>query len=231
MNAYSKDLRFKVLAAVDRGVPRAEAVEMFGVSLATLKRWLKRRREGGDLTPRFSTGRKRHILSTQEERRALWTQLEANDVATLERHCELWERRGAKVSVATMSRAVRKLGWSRKKDCEYCDHGAWRERLRGIDPRRLVFVDESSTNIALAPRYARAPRGQRAFGKVPRNWGKNVTLISSLSSEGIGPSLSIEGPSDGESFGLYLRELLCPTLKRRQIVVMDNLSPRIRAPG
>jgi transposase len=101
----------------------------------------------------------------------------------------------------------------------------WRERLKGVDPRRLVFVDECSTNIGLTTRYARAPRGQRARGSAPRNWGKNVTLISSITlGEGIGPSLSMEGSSDGESFGLFLREVLCPTLKRGQIVVMDNLS-------
>jgi hypothetical protein len=70
---------------------------------------------------------------------------------------------------------------------------AWRECLKGIDSRRLVFVDESSTNVALTPRYARAPRGERARGKAPRNWGKNVTLISSISLEGVGPSMSIEG--------------------------------------
>ncbi len=104
------------------------------------------------------------------------------------------------------------------------ERGAWLERLSGVDPRRLVFVDESSTNIALTTRYARAPRGERAYGKAPRNRGKNVTLISSISSEGIGPSLSIEGSSDGESFSLYLRELLCPALRPGQIVVMDNLS-------
>ena len=77
--------------------------------------------------------------------------------------------------------------------------GAWWERLRSVDPRRLVFVDECSTNVALVPRYARAPRGERAYGKAPRNWGTNVTLISSISLEGMGPSLSIEGSSDGES--------------------------------
>ena len=87
-----------------------------------------------------------------------------------------------------------------------------------------MFVDESSTNVALIARYARAPRCERAYGKAPRNWGKNVTLIASISAKGIGPSLSIEGPADGESFGLYLREVLCPALKRGQIVVMDNLS-------
>jgi transposase len=101
---------------------------------------------------------------------------------------------------------------------------AFRERLKGVDPDRLLFVDESSTNIALTPRYARAPKGERARGKAPRNWGKNVTLISSITTEGMGPSMSIEGPSDTDSFGIYAREILAPTLKAGQIVLMDNLS-------
>ena len=117
MGAYSKDLRLKVLDAVDRGVPRKEVVGVFGVSLATLKRWLKRRKEGEDLAPKPSSGRTPTLLATAEEKRALWKQLEENDEATLERHCELWEeRRGVRVSVATMSRAIRsKLGWTYKK--------------------------------------------------------------------------------------------------------------------
>jgi transposase len=102
--------------------------------------------------------------------------------------------------------------------------GAFRERLRGVDPERLLFVDESSTNVALTPRYARAPKGERAFGKAPRNWGKNITLISSISVEGMGASMSIEGSSDTDSFGRYMREVLVPSLKSRQIVLMDNLS-------
>jgi transposase len=101
---------------------------------------------------------------------------------------------------------------------------AFRERLKGVDPKRLLFVDESSTNIALTPRYGRAPKGERARGRAPRNWGKNVTLISSIGSEGIGPSMSIEGPSDTDSLGIYVREILVPNLKAAQIVLMDNLS-------
>ncbi len=87
-----------------------------------------------------------------------------------------------------------------------------------------MFVDESSTNIALTPRYGRAPKGERARGKAPRNWGKNVTLISSITLEGMGASMSIEGSSDTESFGLYMRNILAPRLKAGQIVLMDNLS-------
>ena len=116
MNAYSKDLGTRVLAAVDRGVSRAEIVETFGVSLATARRWLKRRRETGEVSPRHSPGRTPSICGTAEERRALWRQLEGNREATLERHCELWERaRGVAVSASTTSRAVRKLGWTHKQ--------------------------------------------------------------------------------------------------------------------
>ena len=118
MGAYSKDLRIKTLAALQRGIPRREVVETFGISLATLKRWLRKSREGEDLSPRYSTGRKRRILATLQEKRMLWSQLEENDDATLEDHCELWQRKtGVWVSVATMSRAIReKLGWTHKKD-------------------------------------------------------------------------------------------------------------------
>jgi transposase len=85
MNAYSKDLRLRVLEAVDRGVPRKEIANLFGVSLSTIKRYVKRRKEGEDLEPRPSTGRKRRILASDEEKRALWDQLEQNDEVTLER--------------------------------------------------------------------------------------------------------------------------------------------------
>jgi transposase len=117
MNAYSKDLRLRILAALDRGMPRKEVVRTFGVSIATIGRYLRRRREGLDLAPRPSTGRTPAILANPEHKRTLWKQLEDNDTVTLERHCEIWAKeQGVKVSISTMSRAIRKLGWSRKKD-------------------------------------------------------------------------------------------------------------------
>jgi transposase len=156
MNAYSLDLRLKVLDAVDRGIPRREVVRIFGVSMPTLERYLRRRRQSGDLAPRPSPGRTPSICASVEERRALWKQLEENDEATLERHCELWEeRRGARVSVATMSRPCASWDGPSKKVA-----GSLRARRTGArclakarkaprDPGRLVFVEECSTNIAL----------------------------------------------------------------------------------
>jgi transposase len=117
MGIYSKELRIRAVDAVEWGIPRKDVVQTFSISLTTLKRWLRKKREGEDLSPGTSTGRKRRILTNAEERRALWEQLEANDDATLERHCELWEElRGVRVSPSAMSRAIRhKLGWTYKK--------------------------------------------------------------------------------------------------------------------
>ena len=62
-----------------------------------------------------------------------------------------------------------------------------------VDPERLIFVDECGTHTSLAPLYGYAPRGQRLYLSVPRNRGENTTLLSSMSLEGMGPSLTVEG--------------------------------------
>lgn len=96
--------------------------------------------------------------------------------------------------------------------------------MSAIDSERFVFVDECSSNTSLAPFYGWARKGERAHQKAPRNWGKNLTLISSIGKEsGMGASLVVEGSTNREVFETYLEEVLLPTLKRGQ-VVMDNLS-------
>src|SRR5713226_2507493 len=114
MKAYSQDLREKVLRAVDQGKSRREVVNMFGVSRASIKRYLKQRRETGNVLPKPIPGRPPKKISLLLA--TLKTQLEAYPDATLEEHCQRWEaREGVKVSTATMSRALQHLGWSRKK--------------------------------------------------------------------------------------------------------------------
>jgi transposase len=109
------------------------------------------------------------------------------------------------------------------------ERSAWRECVRRfveanfVEANELVFVDECGTNIALTRLYARAPKGERAYGKAPRNWGKNVTLIAAMSAQGMGASMSVEGATDGAAFQTYVEHFLLPTLKKGQVVLMANL--------
>jgi transposase len=114
MSAYSIDLRRRVLAAVDAGMPRHAVVRTFQVSLATLKRYLKQRRDTGDLTPKLPPGRPAH--KGPALRAGLAALLAADPDATLPELCDRWETaHGVRVSTATMSRAIAHLGWTRKK--------------------------------------------------------------------------------------------------------------------
>jgi transposase len=104
---------------------------------------------------------------------------------------------------------------------------AWRTLVAGeagIDADRLVFVDEMGTNTSLAPLYGWSPKGQRAHLKAPRNWGANLTLLASITREGMGPCLTVEGATTREVFEAYLEHVLVPSLRPGQVVVMDNLT-------
>jgi DDE superfamily endonuclease len=102
---------------------------------------------------------------------------------------------------------------------------AWRVVVAAATrPERLVFVEEMGANTSLAPLYAWAPKGERARFEAPRNWGANVTLLSSMSVRGMGPCLAVEGPTTKAVFEAYLEQVLAPSLRSGQVVVMDNLS-------
>jgi|SRR5215211_368974 len=113
MKPYSKDLRLRVLSAVDAGTPREEVAKTFSVSMPTIKRWLKRRRETGDVKPEPIPGRPPRKGAMLEE--WLPKHLEANDDLTLEEHREAF---GEEVSTSTIGRAIAGLpdgGWPLKK--------------------------------------------------------------------------------------------------------------------
>ena len=93
-----------------------------------------------------------------------------------------------------------------------------------VEPERLLFVDECGVHTSLAPIYGYAPRDERLHLLVPRNRGKNTTLLSSMTTGGVGPSLAVEGATTARVFETYLEKVLVPSLRAGQIVVMDNLS-------
>jgi transposase len=94
-----------------------------------------------------------------------------------------------------------------------------------FDARRLVFIDESGFHISMTRPRSRAPRGKRAYGKVPRNRGKNQALIASITLQGgMGEAVSIKGATDAEVFETYVERFLAPTLSAGQeVVVLDGL--------
>ncbi len=102
---------------------------------------------------------------------------------------------------------------------------AWRGELAGIDPRRLVFLDESGIDTRLTRAHGRAPRGQRAPGKVPRGSWERLTVIGALALDGVVGCMSVAAATSTAVFVAFAEQVLAPALRDRPdaIVVMDNL--------
>ena len=92
-----------------------------------------------------------------------------------------------------------------------------------VDPSRLVFVDEMGLHTSLATLYGYAPRGERVRLSVPRNRGKNTTLLASIGLDGMGETMAVEGSTDRWVFEAYVEHALAPALRAGQVVIMDNL--------
>ncbi|HEX4204262.1 MAG TPA: IS630 family transposase [Ktedonobacteraceae bacterium] len=103
------------------------------------------------------------------------------------------------------------------------DRAAWGEQARRLDASKLVFLDECDSNIALTRLYARASKGTRVHGAVPRNRRANMMLLAALSLQGMGEAFILEGSADTTVFELYIEQILAPSLQVGQIVILDNL--------
>lgn len=156
MKQYSVDLRERLPGAIDAGLSQAEASRLFGVGTSTITRWRQRERETGTVAPKPRSGRRPVIGPAQAA--ALRAQVAQQADATLTTHCAVWARdQGIGVSVATMSRAIRRLGITRKKVLHAAERdpvrrAAWWEAMDEVDSTALVFVDETGTNLAMTPR-------------------------------------------------------------------------------
>jgi len=99
----------------------------------------------------------------------------------------------------------------------------WWQTLKQIDPRHLVFLDESGVTTEMTRRYGPAPRGERVGEGTPAGHWHTLTVLGALSVDGLLAAMTVESPTDGEVFLVYLEQGLCPRLQAGQIVVMDNL--------
>lgn len=101
---------------------------------------------------------------------------------------------------------------------------SWVDAIQSVDADQFVVIDETATTIALTRPYAWAPHDERARGRVPRNYGARTSLVASLTVDGLGPAMTRSGSIDTAAFVAYVQDVLAPSLRPGQIVVLDNLS-------
>src|SRR3954469_2584197 len=231
MKAISQDLRERILDTVKRGDGSLRQIAgRFLVSVSFITRLLQLHRSTGSLEPRPHGGGNPAVLGP-EDLEQLRELVQKQPDATLE---ELRQRLGVSCSLMTISRALRKLGLPRKKKIprsqeqdrpdvqeqrqEFC------AKLAGVDPRRLVFVDESGADTAMTRTHGRAPVGQRVDANTPGRW-ESITLTCGLRLSGVTAALAFPGATNTDVFETYVEEVLAPELKPGDVVVWDNLKP------
>jgi transposase len=101
---------------------------------------------------------------------------------------------------------------------------AWRADPAHLDPAALVFLDESATPLTLTRTHARAPKGQRAIGHIPRGQRPAISLLATLTCDGPGAAVVVPGAIDTDAFVAFVEQVLGPSLRPGQIVILDNLS-------
>ena len=230
MRPYSEDLRWRVVRAVGKRTPREEVAEQFEVSVPTIERWLRRRRETGGLAPKPVPGPV--AVKTAALVAALPARMTEHTDATLADYCSWWQEvSSVGVSTATLSRALARLGWTRKiKTLRASEQNpvvreTWRAEVAPIPAADLVFIDETGSHPGYTPTHARAPRGQRACSTVPANRGENKTVIAALTLAGLGPRLRLDGALPTGHFEGYVHHCLATTLRPGQVVIAGNLKP------
>jgi transposase len=233
MGPYSMDLRERVAAAVDEGDgSQREIASQFRVSLSFVSRLMKQRRETGSLAPKQHGGSPPSILNAEDRQRLLELAREHND-DTLD---QLRQRGGFRCSLTTIWRALRRGNLTFKKKTQHADERdrpdvqkkrrSFRRKVKRIEPKRLVFVDETGVTTAMAPTYGWAPRGERAVGSAPGSW-ETVTVIAALGLDGVRAPLAFLGATDTAAFVSYVEQGLVRELRAGDVVVWDNLSPHL----
>lgn len=231
MTPYSQDLRQRVLETIQRGDGSVRQIaDRFLVSLSFVIRLLQLHRTTGSVEPRPHGGGNPAVLGSEDLER-LRELIRQQPDATLD---ECRQRLGLSCCLMTISRALSQLGLPRKKKVpraqeqdrpdvqeqrrEFC------ERLAGVAPERLVFVDECGANTAMTRTCGRAPVGRRVYATTPGHW-ESITLTSGMRLSGVTATLAFPGATNTDVFEGYVEQVLVPELKPGDVVIWDNLKP------
>jgi transposase len=234
MKPLSNDLRERILDAVDdREGSRRKLAARFRVDTSTITRSLQLRRQTGSFEPRPHGGGTAPALDRDGLERLRALVAEAPD-ATLD---ALRRGLGVDGSIMIVWRGLRKLDITRKKKSRRATERdrpdvregrrSFRREVEPIEPKRLVFVDETGVTTAMTPAYGRAPRGERVEASAPAPW-ESVTVIAAMGPDGVRAPLAFPGAVDAATFESYVERVLVPTLRAGDVVVFDNLKSHLR---
>ncbi|MGH6864215.1 MAG: IS630 family transposase [Methylocella sp.] len=229
---YSQDLRMRVLAEADDGARVGEIATALRVSVSYVSKVLSRRRSTGEIAARPQRCRLPQKLAELHE--AIRTEVAARpDVTSAELRRWLLETHRVYASEGLMHKTLARLGLTFKKkslraaDQDRPDIAAaraeWRDQQPGLTPGRLVFIDETWVKTNMTRLRGRAARGQRLVAAVPHGHWMTSTFIAALRDDGLTAPCVFEGAINGELFLAYVEQVLVPTLRDGDLVIMDNL--------
>jgi len=216
---YSQDLRDRVLAAHQRGMPTRQIAEIFQVSPAWARRVKQRLRERGQTGPRKMGSPGVRKIDRDQLARLVREQPDA----TLKELRQRLHLHGPEADGPVLQKKTLHAAEQDRPDVAAA-RAAWLLSRAGLDPRRLVFIDETWAKTNMTRLRGRSPRGERLVGKVPHGHWKTTTLIAALDVAGVRCATTVDGAIDADLFAAFAEQVLAPTLRPGDIVVMDNLS-------
>ena len=227
----SEDLRIRVIEAVEAGSSRRGAAARFGVSVSSAIRWVDVWRRTGRTAP-YPRGGDRRSGRIEGAAAFLLAKVEETPDITLAELQALLKERDLSVGTGTVWRFFDRHGISFKKTAHAAEQErpdvaarrlAWLESQPDLDPRRLVFIDETGASTKMARLRGRSKRGQRCRAAVPHGHWKTTTFTAGLRLDGLTAPMLLDGPMNGVAFLAYVEQVLVPTLVPGDQVIMDNL--------
>ena len=225
------DLRERIVGAVQAGRSRHDVARIFGVSASCVIKPMQQFSALGHCRPKKFGGYKRPILAEHED--AVRALLRARPDLTISELLQELSGAGIKVGRSSVGRFVGRLDLTYKKTLRAAEQQrpdgaaarrAWGAAQKSLDPSRLVFIDETWASTNMAPRYGRCEKRERLVAHVPFGHWKTTTLIAALRHDGLTAPSVFEGPINGAKFRAYVEQILVPTLKPGDLVLMDNLA-------
>jgi transposase len=228
---YSKDLRVRAVELIESGESAREVARILNLGASTTIRWMNRWRKTGNVEAKPGTGHSRSPL--EQHRQWLIALIAAEPDLTLEEiRVRLRSERKQKAGIGSIWRFFDRHDITFKKTLHAAeqdrpDVAAERAALKAEQPKlrapRLVFIDETAVTTKMVRHYGRSPRGERLISGVPHGHWKTLTLVAALRVDGLTAPYVIDGAMDGPSFLAYVEQVLAPTLRKGDIVFMDNL--------